>query len=304
MSNARSGDSARLCRPVELAGVTSQNPVQRLLRLLDLERLDRDMFLGSPGPGRGRLFGGLVAAQSVVAAYRTTVDQGDLHSLHAYFLRPGSHDVPIRYVVYRIRDGRSFTTRDVVAYQSGEAIFNVSCSFARPEQGVSNQESPPAVPDDPEGLPVWELARPDPHWNMDEVRRWVAESPVDMRACDLGEPGLDVRERRVWMRAKSPLPEDRVIHAAFIVYASDRGLISTARYAHGISRQDWGASLDHAIWFHRPPDFSDWLLFVSHSPVAHAARALIHGRIYFRDGTHVASVAQEGLIRMSKPGAK
>jgi acyl-CoA thioesterase-2 len=279
----------------------TEHPVDRLLELLDLDRLDRDLFLGSPGPGSGRLFGGMVAAQSVVAACRT-VEEGDLHSLHSYFLRPGSHEAPIRFVVYRIRDGRTFTTRDVVAYQSGEAIFNVSCSFTRAEEGLSSQEPAPDVPP-PDGLPLWELARPDPHWPMAEVQRWVRESPIEMLACDAGEPGTEVHERRVWTRVKSPLPEDPVLHAAFLTYATDRGLISTARYAHGLTMNGWGASLDHTIWFHRPARFDDWLLFVSRSPVAHAARALIFGQIYRRDGTHVASVAQEGLIRGSKPPA-
>ena len=275
----------------------TEYPVERLIELLDLERLDRDLFLGSPGPGKGRLFGGMVAAQSVVAAYRT-VDEGDMHSLHAYFLRPGSHEAPIRFVVYRIRDGRTFTTRDVVAYQSGEAIFNVSCSFTRTEAGISSQEPAPEVPA-PEGLPIWELVRPDPHWPLEEMKRWIAESPIEMVACDSGEPGTEVRERRVWTRVKSPLPGDPALHAAFLAYATDRGLVATAKYAHGISSMGWGASLDHAIWFHRPARFDDWLLFISRSPVAHAARALILGSIYRRDGTQVASVAQEGLIRQA-----
>lgn len=273
----------------------TEHPVDRLLELLELDRLDQDLFLGSPGPGKGRLFGGLVAAQSVVAACRTVEDR-DLHSLHSYFLRPGSHEAPIRFVVYRIRDGSTFTTRDVVAYQSGEAIFNLSCSFTRPEEGLSHQELAPEAPP-PEGLPIWELVRPDPHWPIEEMKRWIKESPIEMVACDSGEPGSEVTERRVWTRVKSPLPEDPVLHAAFLTYATDRGLIATARYAHGLTMQGFGASLDHTIWFHRPARFHDWLLFISRSPVAHAARALIFGQIYRRDGAHVASVAQEGLIR-------
>ncbi|MEO8458633.1 MAG: acyl-CoA thioesterase domain-containing protein, partial [Chloroflexota bacterium] len=131
----------------------------KLLKLLQLDQLDRDLFLGDPGRGEGRLFGGLVAAQCVTAAYRT-VEEGAIHSLHAYFLRPGRHDAPIRYVVSRIRDGKTFTTRDVVAYQAGEAIFQMSCSFARPEEGHSSQGIMPEAPG-PDGLPEWDVVRPD-----------------------------------------------------------------------------------------------------------------------------------------------
>ncbi|MFQ5473054.1 MAG: acyl-CoA thioesterase, partial [Dehalococcoidia bacterium] len=151
----------------------------KLLKLLELDQLDRDMFLGDAGDGNGRLFGGLVAAQAVVAAYRT-VDEGAIHSLHSYFLRPGRHDAPIRFVVDRIRDGRTFTTRDVVAYQAGEAIFNVSCSFAKPEEGVSHQEPMPDVPE-PEGLPARDRVRPD---RTEEERRWQRTRPIDVRSCD------------------------------------------------------------------------------------------------------------------------
>lgn len=274
--------------------MTSRDPVEKLIRQLDLERLDSDLFLGSPGEGKGRLFGGFVAAQSVIAAYRT-VEEGFMHSLHAYFLRPGTQDVPIRYVVYRIRDGRTFTTRNVVAYQAGEAIFDLACSFTRPEEGVSSQGPAPKAPP-PEGLPEWELARPDRHNDQREIERWIRQSPVEARAASAESP-----ERMVWMRVKGQLPDEEPLHAAFLAYASDRGLISTARYAHGLVVH-WGyaASLDHSIWFHRPPRFDDWVLFSSHSPVAHGARALILGQMYTRDGTHIASVSQEGLVRQPK----
>jgi acyl-CoA thioesterase-2 len=207
--------------------------------------------------------------------------------------------VPIRYVVYRIRDGRTFTTRDVVAYQAGEAIFNVSTSFARPEEGISYGEAPPQAPD-PEGLPDWEFARllPDEE-QRGWARRW-RESPVEIRACDPHDAASGSSpQRRVWMRVRGELPEDPAVHAALIAYASDRGLIATARRPHGIRRgRDASASLDHAMWFHHPPVFDDWLLYTSDSPVAHAARALIFGQMYRRDGTRVVSVVQEGLIRI------
>ncbi len=280
----------------------SRTALDRLLKQLDLDRLDRDLFLGDPGKGMFRLFGGLVAAQSVMAAYRT-VDSAEsaLHSLHAYFLRPGRHDVPIRYVVYRIRDGRTFTTRDVVAYQAGEAIFNLSCSFAKPEDGISYSEPAPDVPG-PDGLPAWEFARPDRREEREMMQRFERESPVEMRAIDLGtQPAGEIPRRRVWMRVRGELPDDPAIHAGLLAYASDRGLIATARIPHGGARANWAsASLDHAMWFHRAPRFDGWLLFTSESPVAHAARALIFGQMFQPDGTRVASVVQEGLIRTPK----
>jgi acyl-CoA thioesterase-2 len=285
--------------------MSEKNPpaLTRLLKQLDLERLDRDLFLGDPGEGEWRLFGGLVAAQSVMAAYRT-VDEGALHSLHAYFLRPGKHNVPIRYVVYRIRDGRSFTTRDVVAYQSGEAIFNLSSSFVKPEEGVTHQEPMPDVPG-PDGLPQWEFVRPDKPEEAAMMKRMTRHDAIEMRSVDRYDapPGPTPR-RRVWTRVRGMLPEDPAVHAAMITYASDRGLIATARFSNGISRDmRASASLDHALWFHRPPRFDDWLLFTSESPVAHAARALILGQMYRLDGTRVASVVQEGLIRGARPSA-
>ena len=275
-----------------------RTPLDRLLKQLELERLDRDLFLGDAGEGQFRLFGGVVAAQSVVAAYRTVDDAGAMHSLHAYFLRPGRHDVPIRYVVYRIRDGRTFTTRDVVAYQAGEAIFNLSCSFAKPEQGISRDEPAPEVPG-PDGLPQWEFARPDRHQDREMMARFERDSPVELRAINVGPASESaIPTRRVWMRVRGELPEDPAMHAGLLAYASDRGLIATARIPHGFGRgSPASASLDHAIWFHRPPRFDDWLLYTSESPVAHAARALIYGQMYRRDGVRIASVVQEGLIR-------
>lgn len=278
---------------------TRQSQLDRLLGQLRLEQLDRDLFLGDPGEGERRLFGGLVAAQSVVAAYRT-VEDGALHSLHAYFLRPGKHDVPIRYVVYRIRDGRTFTTRDVVAYQSGEAIFNLSSSFAKPEQGVSHQGRMPEVAG-PDGLPEWEFAPPPLQQDRQMMKQWRDDSPIDVRSVDPPDaPSADgAPRRRVWIRPKGVLPEDPTLHAAVLAYASDMGLIATARIPHGVSRgMPSAASLDHAIWFHHQPRFDGWLLYTSESPIAHAARALILAEMWRPDGTRVATVAQEGLIRV------
>jgi acyl-CoA thioesterase-2 len=280
----------------------STRQLDRLLRQLELDQLDRDLFLGDPGKGEGRLFGGLVAAQSVVAAYRT-VDQGSLHSLHAYFLRPGRHNVPIRYVVYRIRDGRTFTSRDVVAYQSGEAIFSLSSSFTRPEEGRSYQDPMPGVPG-PEGLPEWQMVRPDRTAEEREATwRWQRENPIEVRSCDSYPPGSAwTRSRRVWMRVRGELPDDEMTHAAVVTFASDHGLLATARPPElGQHRQETTASLDHAIWFHYPPRFDGWLLYSSHTPVANAARALIFGQMHSEEGRHIVSVVQEGLVREPRP---
>ncbi len=277
----------------------SAGPLARLLERLDLERVDRDLFLGDPGRGEGRLFGGMVAAQSVVAAGRT-VEPGVLHSLHGYFLRPGSHEVPIRFVVDRIRDGRSFTTRRVVAYQGGEAIFNLDASFARAEEGISHQDPMPEAPP-PESLPDWEDVRArilgDP-----ALRR--QDSAVELRMCDPEGFAGEKRppRQRVWIRPRGEVPDEPLLHAAVLVYASDRTLINTAARPHGLP---WGkrvaASLDHAFWLHRPARFDDWVLYASESPAAHAARGLVFGGMYRRrDGARIASVAQEGLIRVPR----
>jgi acyl-CoA thioesterase-2 len=269
------------------------------LRNLDLEALDSDLFLGNPGRGQGRLFGGMVAAQSVIAAGRTVEPERRLHSLHAYFLRPGRHGVPIRFVVDRIRDGRSFTTRRVKAHQAGEAIFNLSASFARPEEGISHQDPMPEAPP-PEGLAEWEDARAKA---LGDERARRTDSAVEVRLCDPYDPqGVGEAKQRNWIRVCGTLPEDPLIHTAMLVYSSDRTLLSTASRPHGLA---WGkrmsASLDHAVWIHRPVTLDDWLLFASESPVAHAARGLVFGGIFYPDGTRVASVAQEGLIRVRRP---
>lgn len=287
-----------------MAMPTEDTPqLKRLLKQLQLDQLDRDMFLGDPGRGEGRLFGGLVAAQCVMATSRT-VEEGAMHSLHAYFLRPGRFDTPIRYVVYRIRDGRSFTTRDVVAYQAGEAIFQMTCSFMKQEEGFSKQLPAPDAPG-PEDLPDWDLVRPD-RAHAEMIKRWRRERPVELRATQAmtPTPDSDTPHRQVWLKPRGVLPEDPTIHAAVLAYASDMALLSTARYSHRLE-ENWGpganASLDHTMWFHHPPRFDGWLLYTSFSPIAHAARALVHGAMYRRDGTHVVTVVQEGLIRMSRP---
>jgi acyl-CoA thioesterase-2 len=279
-----------------------RDPVAGLLKRLQLEALDRDLYLGDPGRGQGRLFGGLVAAQTVVAAFRTLPDPAEsrLHSLHAYFLRPGSYGKPIRLVVDRIRDGRTFTTRRVVAHQGGEAIFNLSASFARHEEGLSHQAPMPDAPA-PDDLPSWHQLR---SLTTGDDRPMPHEGPVDVRVCDPSEfqPGHQPSlGRMVWMRMQAKLPDDPVAHAACLVYASDRTMLSTAlRPANIIPGSGYmAASLDHAMWFHHPPRFDDWILYSTESPIAHAARGLILGAMFTADGTQIGSVVQEGLIRLT-----
>jgi len=275
-----------------------RTPLDGLLALLQLEPLDRDLYLAETPQGEGRLFGGLVAAQATRAA-SLTVEVGDLHSLHAYFLRPGAHGVPIRFVVHRIRDGRTFTTRRVVAHQAGEAILGLESSFTKPEDGISHQDVAPEAPA-PEDVPDWEQLRARMLGQPEAVR----SQPIEVRTCDPDDPDGKPQpaEKRVWMRPVGPVPEDRRIHEALLVYASDRTLLSTASRPHGLP---WGhrmvASLDHAMWLHRPARFDDWVLYASTSPVAHAARGLVFGAMYDRAGARIASVAQEGLIRIPRP---
>jgi acyl-CoA thioesterase-2 len=245
------------------------------------------------------LFGGTVAAQSIMAAGLTVEPERELHSLHAYFLRPGSHDAPIRFVVDRIRDGRTFTTRRVKAHQGGEAIFNLAASFKVPETGIEHQSTMPEAPD-PETVENWEEMRARLMGDESELRR---ESALEVRMVDAlsREPSQGgPAKQRVWMRLRGEVPDNALIRTALLTYASDRTLLSTAVRPHGLH---WGrgmaASLDHAMWFHRPFKLDDWLLYASESPVAFAARGLCLGSFFTREGACIASVAQEALIRIN-----
>ena len=263
----------------------SQTPADRLVALLALERESDDAFVGQATGGGRRLFGGLVAAQAVIAAGHTVTD-AELHSLHAYFLRPGRPDVPIGYAVAHTKEGRTFRVRSVLATQGEEIIFTLHASFARPEPGVTHQDQMPEAPP-PEGLPDRDRLRGRANW---------AEQPVEVRSCD----PIDGTEPRLsfWIRPRGTLPDDPLLHAAVLVYASDRSLMSTASRPH--ARPDLrrrAASLDHSVWLHHTPRFDDWHLYTTESPVAHRARAFCLGAIYARDGARVASIAQEGLIR-------
>jgi len=275
-----------------------------LLDILDLERLEVNLFRGeSPKEDRQRVFGGQVAGQALVAACRT-VERGFVHSLHAYFLRPGDPNVPILYDVDRIRDGRSFTTRRVVAIQHGKAIFHLSASFQPEEPGYEHQLAMPQAPA-PEELPTWHerIALEAPEIPA-EMKGWVErERSIDLRytgpigvfEMPKGDP-----VRQVWLRANGKLPDDPALHACIVAYASDMTLLDTSLIPHGIAWAGWNvmsASLDHAMWFHRPFRADEWLLYDQESPSASGARGFTRGELFTRDGRLVVSVVQEGLIR-------
>jgi len=282
--------------------------INDVLNILDLERLEVNLFRGrSPQAGWQRVFGGQVIGQALVAACRT-VEGRPPHSLHAYFLLPGDPAVPIIYEVDRIRDGKSFTTRRVVAIQHGQAIFSMSASFHGDEPGMSHQATMPQVPQ-PEDLPseadiqkFLSDAAPEP------VRRYFAhDRPIELRPVEFGRYlGQHIDEGRfhVWIRASAGLPDDPAIHQCVLAYASDFTLLDVALVPHGRTVFDgkiMAASLDHALWFHRPFRADDWLLYAQDSPNMAGARGFSRGLIFARDGTLVASVAQEGLLRDRRP---
>jgi acyl-CoA thioesterase II len=280
--------------------------VDDLIRLLDLEQIEVDIFRGvSPDDNRQRVFGGQVAGQALVAAGRT-VERGDVHSLHAYFLRPGDPSVPILYEVDRIRDGRSFTTRRVVAVQHGKAIFNLSASFHVEEaHGLEHQFTMPEVAQ-PETLPTL----PELLGSVSsDFADWLARrSAIDVRYIEpMPQPlraGKHPPCQRQWFRAAAPLPDDPLLHACIVAYSSDLWLLDTALIPHDVKFTDpgfMGASLDHAMWFHRPFRADEWLLYDQESPTAHGARALARGTIFSHDGRLAVSVVQEGLTRWLTP---
>ena len=274
-----------------------------LVTLLDLEAVEVNLFRGvSPDEDRQRTFGGQVAGQALVAAGRTVGAERPVHSLHAYFLRPGDPNVPILYDVDRIRDGRSFTTRRVVAIQHGRAIFNLQASFKVPESGgMEHQSAMPAAPD-AESLPTFQ-ERMAPY--ADRYGPWINRPrPIDLR---FAEPVSRARQagrtaaQQVWLRADGTLGDDPLLHACIVAYASDMTLLDTVMLPHQVVYDDPGlqaASLDHAMWFHRPFRVDDWLLFDQESPSASDMRGLGRGEIYTSDGRLAISVVQEGLVRL------
>jgi acyl-CoA thioesterase II len=279
--------------------------VAELLAILDLERLETDLFRGrNPKTGWRRVFGGQVVAQALVAATRTVPADRPVHSLHAYFLLPGDPRTPIVYEVERLRDGQSFTTRRVKAIQNGRAIFATTVSFQIVEDGFAHRPAMPDVPD-PEGLPTGREIAAEAGLALPEAiaAYFARPRPIDLRPVDLrryrgGEP----REPafNVWLRAAAALPDDDALHRAVLAYASDMTLLDVSLIPHGRSVFDpqvQAASLDHALWFHGPVKADDWLLYAQDSPAAGGARGFARGQIFDRSGRLVASVAQEGLIR-------
>jgi acyl-CoA thioesterase-2 len=282
--------------------VNDQKAVDALIALLDLEAIEVNIFRGvSPDENRQRVFGGQVAGQALVAAART-VTTGHVHSLHAYFLRPGDPNVPILYLVDRIRDGKSFTTRRVVAIQHGKAIFNLQTSFHIAEAGLEHQLPMPEVPA-PDTLPDFKT-RMEPY--REQIGDWYDRPrPIDMRyITPMPMERRDHRDpsQQVWMRAAGDLPDDPVLHACIVTYASDMTLLDTTLLPHGITWEDnraQMASLDHAMWFHRPFRADDWLLYSQVTSSTFASRGLAAGSIYSSNGDLVVSVMQEGLVRLT-----
>jgi acyl-CoA thioesterase-2 len=287
--------------PTPLVG---QAAVDHLLEMLDLEALPDGSFRGvSPAVGPQRVFGGQVASQALVAAGRTVDPVRQVHSLHGYFVRPGDPAEPIHYRVEDIRDGRSFSVRRCVARQHSQTIFFMAASFHHHEEGLDHHAPAPKDVPPPEDLPTMadRLARfPERHeiWS-------IMPRPIDIRY--VGEPGwvrpgerpADVHQR-VWMRIDGKLPDDPVLHACLLAYASDLTLLDSVLSVHG---EVWGpggvigASLDHALWFHRPFRADEWFLYDCWSPSASGSRGLATGRVLTRDGRHIASAVQEGLLR-------
>ncbi|MBI1200605.1 MAG: acyl-CoA thioesterase II [Phenylobacterium sp.] len=284
---------------------------QTLCKTLDLERLEVNLFRGftPEEESRERIYGGQVIAQSLLAAYETVEDRV-CHSLHCYFIRPGDPNIPIVFEVDRSRDGGSFTTRRVIAVQHGQQIFNLAASFQVEEEGFEHQSEMPAAPppeavEDDIAVQRRLLADAPAH-----MRAWLDRpQPIEMRTVGgrIDGPNPEKREphQQVWFRAKDPIGPDPHMHQVILAYASDMSLLGTSIRPHGVNWQTPGmqtASLDHAMWFHRPTDFNEWHLYHQESPSSSGGRGFNLGYIYrASDGALVASCAQEGLMRMRKP---
>ncbi len=272
--------------PHEAAPPAAEALVRQLLDLLDLDEIDTDLYRGPRRPGgSGRVFGGQVIAQALIASMRSVDPASVAHSLHAYFMRPGDNERPIVYRVERDFDGRSFATRRVIALQRGRPILNMAASFHRPERGVAHQAEMPAAPA-PEGLP--------------SIGGLAHGRPIEVRPVEIHAPESGARSMR-WIRTAAPLGDDPCAHRAVLAFASDLGLLGASMVPHGIGFLTPGlqaASLDHALWFHDELRIDDWLLYVMESPWSGGARGFNLGQVFRRDGRLVASVAQEGLIRI------
>jgi len=281
---------------------------ESLIETLALERIEVNLFRGLAPRDQGpRIFGGLVIGQALLAGYGT-VENSVCHSIHCYFLRPGDPQVPILYEVDRARDGRTFTARRVTAIQHGEQIFNLAASFAHPETGFEHQDPMPEVPG-PEELKEESELRRAAMAKLPPLMRRMAERPrpIEIRPIDpMGfiEGGASAPAQNIWMKAGAPIGDDVAFNQAVLAYASDMSFLSTSMRPHGMGWQTPGlqtASIDHAIWFHRPCNFNDWHLYAQKSPSAFGSRGFNLGEIYSRDGRLVASTAQEGLMRYRPP---
>lgn len=290
--------------------MSAERKLAGLVDLLSMEKIEENLFRGqSVDLGWGRVFGGQVLGQAVSAAEQTVPEDRVLHSIHCYFLRPGDVKAPIVYEVDRIRDGRSFTTRRVVAIQHGKAILNMSSSFQIAEEGFSHQDTMPEVPE-PESLPTVQevYAR-----YSDRIPKFIrdkamSEGPIEIRPVtyvdDPIAPSIAPPIKRYWFKAAAPLPDDPRIHRYLLAYLSDSDFLITALQPHGMTWLSPGmqtASLDHVMWFHRPFRVDEWMLYDIHSPAATGARGLVRGSFYDRSGRLVASAAQEGLLRQHTP---
>ncbi|HEX4098091.1 MAG TPA: acyl-CoA thioesterase II [Caulobacteraceae bacterium] len=282
---------------------------ENLVDTLALERIEVNLFRGHAPKDQGpRIFGGLVIAQALLAAYGT-VEKSLCHSIHCYFLRPGDPAIPILYEVDRARDGRSFTSRRVTAIQHGEQIFNLAGSFQHPEQGLEHQDPMPDVPS-PDSLADESELRRSMTEKLPPLMRQMADRPrpIELRPLDphhFMATAPAPPTQNVWMRASAPIGDDPIFNQAVLAYASDMSFLSTSMRPHGVSWQTGGlqtASIDHALWFHRPANFNDWHLFAQKSPSASGSRGFNLGEIYSQDGILVASAAQEGLMRYRPPG--
>jgi acyl-CoA thioesterase II len=285
--------------------------LQEVLDLLDLEPIEVNIFRGvSPKDRSQRVFGGQVLGQALVAAQRT-VEERLCHSLHAYFILPGDPKVPILYEVERSRDGGSFTTRRVVAIQHGRPIFNMTASFQVAEQGLEHQIDPPKVTPPEELKSEFELRREMAHKLPPEAQHWFTrERPIEQRPVEPDDemnPAKRPPFQNIWIKSNGTLPDDPRLHQCLLAYASDMSLLDTCLLPHGIS---WfsgrliSASLDHAMWFHHDFRADEWLLYTHDSPVASGARGFNRGEIYTREGKLVASVVQEGLMRLKTKKAE
>jgi acyl-CoA thioesterase-2 len=286
---------------------SGEDPGRSLLALLDLESLEVNIYRGQNRDlGSGRVFGGQVFAQALVAARRTVEQPREAHSVHGYFILPGDLRAPIVYFVDRLRDGKSFTTRRVTAIQHGQAIFNLSASFHVHEEGREHQGEMPQVPPPEELAPELQLIREMADRIPEPLRRVLTQDrPLDFRPVNPVDPFRPspprAPVRHVWFRALGRLPDETLVHQAVLAYASDYGLLPTALYPHGLSFRSPGlqmASLDHSLWLHRAFRVDEWLLYAMDSPAAAGARGFTRGAIYTREGRLVASVAQEGLMRI------